>query len=386
MKKLLSAIALSSLLAVGLTSLASGPAAASSQGDGLTMEVTKAESGTGGSRVITWTVTITDAQNRTFITSGAPTSTQILIERTSSRACVSAPTNFSSNHLNSGSCNSYFTRELRSDPSRQTLGTGTITFDVKSSDVLGSNTLADYETVLSSTRPFGAVVAYLKFNDNAGATCSGNLCWNLYGSSTNNWIPGQGATGTTQAAPSPKIPSITEFDSGYLLVSPGKSIVLTGTRLNCTTSVLINNQTAAVSYKTLLDGKGQLTIQTPSNLAPGRHKLTMDTCGGQVVYENLLMVSRPDASFELNLRSGADRALALVSIRSFVGEHRNDFNTVECMAAASNARQKMHAAQLLERVCKRALGILASPKGHSTSLTSENQEDSIKVKITLTNR
>lgn len=385
MKKLLSALVVPSLLAVGLTSLTSGPASASSKGDGLTMEVTKAESGTGGSRVITWTVTITDAQNRTFITSGTPTSTEILIERSSSRACQGAPTNFSSNHLNSGTCQSYFSRELRLAPSRQTLGTGTITYDLKSTDTL-SYSLADYETALASTRPFGAVVAYLKFNDNTGATCSGNLCWNLYGSTTTNWIPGQGATSTTQVAPSPKIPSITEFDAGYVLVSPGKPIVLSGSRLNCTTVVYINDQSAAISYQPLLDGQGQLTIQTPSSLTPGRHKLTMNTCGGQVVYENLLMVSKPDASFELTLKSGAERALALVSIRSFVREHRNDFNTVQCMASASSSTQKMHAAQLLDRACKRALGLLASPKGHSTALISENQEESIQLKVTLTNR
>ena len=55
------------------------PANATSQGDGLSMTVTKSETGTGGSRVITWEVTITDAQGRTFITTGTPNTSQILI-------------------------------------------------------------------------------------------------------------------------------------------------------------------------------------------------------------------------------------------------------------------------------------------------------------------
>lgn len=387
-KKIVS-VALSSLLVAlgGLVGF-SAPASAASPGDGLSMEVTKTESGTGGSRVITWTVTITDAQNRTFITTGSPSATQILISRSSSRACTSAPTNFSSNHLNSGDCTSYFSRAL-TDVSRHTIGSSTITFDLKSTDVLGY-TLADYETALASTKPFGAVVAYLKFNDNTGATCQAgpDLCWNLYGSTTDNWVPGEGAVAVASETlmPSAKIPSVSQFSAGYLLVSAGSNAVITGSRLNCTSSVSVNDKTTSFAFQALSDGQGQLTIAMPSNLAPGRHKLTMDSCGGTVVYDNILMVSKPEAKLELTMTTAIERGLALVKLREFVRENRSDYNTVECVADAANPTQKKHATQLVDRFCKRAFSLLASPKEHSTLLKSDNQQNSIKLTVILSNR
>lgn len=387
MSKRLRTIILTASILVSYIVGLSSPANASSQGDGLSMTVTKTETGTGGSRVITWEVTITDSQGRTFITTGTPNASQILISRSSSRACVTAPTNFSSNHLNSGTCTSYFTRLLHSDASRRTISGSTITFDLKTTDDALS-TLAAYDTALASNRPYGAVVAYLKFSDNTGATCAGDLCWNLYGSSTNNWIPGQGATDTpaSTTVPSPKIPSINQIASGSLLVTPGTNAVLTGSRLNCTTYVKVNDVATSFTYSALSDGSGQLVIAMPSSLKTGKHALTMDSCGGEVTYLNILTVAKAPVELRLDLANGTDRALGLIQLRAFMKEHRADYNTVTCTADSANSSQQKIANQVVSRYCHEAFSRLAMPMNRSTSVKTDYQGRSLILTVSLSNR
>lgn len=185
---------------------------------------------------------------------------------------------------------------------------------------------------------------------------------------------------------SSKIPAINEFVAGVFMVSSGQPAKLTGARLNCTTSVSVNDKPSAFSYQTLNGGEGQISIAIPSDLAPGKHRLSMDSCGGNVVYENILMVSKPEAKLNLTMTTGIERGLALVKLRAFVRENRADYNTVECVADAANPTQKKHATQLVDSFCKRAFSLLESPKEQSTLLKSDNQQNSIRLTVTLRNR
>lgn len=195
-------------------------------------------------------------------------------------------------------------------------------------------------------------------------------------------------SGVTVETPqqSSKTPTFNQFASGPVLVSAGADTVLTGSRLSCTTSVSVNDKPTTFNYQTLPTGEGQLSIAMPSDLAPGKHRLSMDSCGGNVVFDNILMVSKPEAKLELTMTTAIERGLALVKLRAFVRENRADYNTVECVADAANPTQKMHATQLVDRFCKRAFSLLASPKERSTLLKSDNQQNSIKLTVTLSNR
>jgi hypothetical protein len=283
---------------------------------------------------------------------------------------------------------------LHGDASRRTISGSTITFDLKTSDTLFDSTLArnftveDYDTALASIRPYGAVVAYLKFSDNTGATCAGDLCWNLYGSSTNNWIPGQGATDTpaSTTVPSPKIPSINQIASGSLLVTPGTNAVLTGSRLNCTTYVKVNDVATSFTYSALSDGSGQLVIAMPSSLKTGKHALTMDSCGGEVTYLNILTVAKAPVELRLDLANGTDRALGLIQLRAFMKEHRADYNTVTCTADSANSSQQKIANQVVSRYCQEAFSRLAMPVNRTTSVKSDHQGRSLILTISLSNR
>lgn len=191
---------------------------------------------------------------------------------------------------------------------------------------------------------------------------------------------------TENPLPSPKIPFIDQFSSGAMLISPGTNAILNGSRLNCTTSVSINDKPTTFTYQTLVSGQGQLSIAMPKDLAAGKHRLSMDSCGGSVVYDNMLMVSKAPVKLELNMASGIDRGIGLVQLRAFVRQHRADFNSVECVADASLSAQKRIATSLVESFCKRAMGLLASPNSHTTAIKSDNKADSILLTVTLSNK
>jgi hypothetical protein len=371
MKKALSAIV--TILTAGLltTSLTTIPAAGSeAEAAGLQISVVQTEVGSGSSRTITWTVTITDTQNRTFITSGTPTSTQILIERSSSRACVSAPVAFSANSLNSGSCDSYFTRLLGSDLSRISTSSGTVTYDLKSTDA-SAGTLDTYDSVLASTRTFGAVVAYLKFHTDS-SSCSGfsgnNLCWNLYGS-TGAWTPtavagisvvaGQGGpagSGTTATAAPIKY-SGPEFTSLSLRpVLSGTVTTLEGRKLDQISSITVDGKTAKISDAS----DKSLKLELPAGLNPGAHDLVVTTANhGKLTHMNAFRVREEMPATSLTIKgscvlSGEE----FKSLTAFARTQNPDMNTATCIVNSnSEGKSFMQARALCDRIAATNLNI-----------------------------
>lgn len=251
------------------------------------MSVVQTTVGSGSTREITWTVEITDTQGRDFITTGTPTSNQILIQRSSSRACESIPVAFSVNSLNSGSCNSYFTRLLNSDPARVSTSSGRITYDLKTASDGGLVSLANYDSVISSTRPYGAVVAYLSFSTDANP----GLNWNLYGS-TGAWTPSAVAGISTVAGvggSSPASPASSDMDpgvsfAGFLVAgATGRNVIedtagtirFTGKRLNLVHSATIGGIEVTVTPA----GRSALELSFDS-LPAGKHDVVLKTKAG----------------------------------------------------------------------------------------------------------
>lgn len=279
-----------------LTGLTAPAGADESQAAGLKMQVTQTETGTGSSRVITWSVTITDTQGRTFITSGEPSANQILISRSSSRACVSIPVAFSANSLNSGNCSSYFSRLLGSDPARISSSSGSVTYDLTSGDSLGGG-LASYDEALASTRPYGAVVAYLKFStDSLGGN---ELRWNLY-ASTGAWVPSPvagiqtvaGVGGASPAASSDMDPGVSF--AGPLISRLERSIVggtgsvtLYGKRLFTVTSATVGGLDVTLTKTTRT---GKFIVVNFSDLPAGTHDLVLSSTGGKMTLRGAVTV------------------------------------------------------------------------------------------------
>jgi hypothetical protein len=336
------------------------------QAAGLQISVIQTEVGTGGSRTITWSVTITDTQNRTFITSGAPTSGQILIERSSSRACVSAPVAFSANSLNSGSCNSYFTRLLNSDPARISTSSGTITYDLTSNDA-PPGTLATYDTALASTRTFGAVVAYLRFHTDTPPGGS-NLRWNLYGS-TGAWTPtavagisvvaGQGGpagSGTTITAAPIKY-SGPEFSSLSLKpVLSGTTTALEGRKLDQISSITVDGKAAKISDAT----DKSLKLELPAGLKPGAHDLIVVTANhGKLTHMNAFRVREQMPATSLTIK-GLDvfSGEEFKKLTAFARTQNPDMNTATCIVnSSSEGKSFMQARALCDRIAATNLNI-----------------------------
>lgn len=285
-KLLLGACASVSALLLGASGITLPASASEAQAAGLQMSVVQTATGSGPTREITWTVQITDSQGRDFITTGTPTSNQILIQRSSSRACVSIPVAFSANNLNSGSCNSYFTKELRQIPSRVSTSSGQITYDIRSSDD-AFTTVAGYDEVLASTRPYGAVVAYLSFSTDA----SPGLNWNLY-ASTGAWVPsavagistvaGVGGSSPASAASSDMDPGVSF--AGFLIGGASGRVVaedtagtlrLTGKRLHLVHSATIGGIEVTVSSAT------RSAVELDFDALPaGKHDVVLKTKAG----------------------------------------------------------------------------------------------------------
>ena len=157
------AVASTALLSMGVIS---APAGATSVGDGLSMQVTVADTGSGSDRLITWTVTVTDSQGRTFV-SGTPAAGQIGFGSSSARACETAPLSFELESLNSGKCSSYF----NSGGVTPTISGSTMTVVYNSRDHVGGNFstgLTGYLGALGSNKPVAANVAYLTFGGQVG--------------------------------------------------------------------------------------------------------------------------------------------------------------------------------------------------------------------------
>jgi len=269
----------------GITLAANGSEA---QASGLQMSVVQTATGSGSTREITWTVQITDSQGRDFITTGTPTSNQILIQRSSSRACESIPVAFSVNSLNSGSCNSYFTKELRLIPARVSTSSGQITYDIRSSDD-AFTTVAGYDAILASTRPYGALVAYLSFSTDANP----GLNWNLYGS-TGAWTPSAVAGISTVAGvggSSPATSATSDMDpgvafSGFLIAgATGRNVTegtagalrLVGKRLH-----LVHSATIGGIDVTVTSGGRSAVELTFDSLPAGKHDVVLKTKAGSV--------------------------------------------------------------------------------------------------------
>lgn len=131
-------------------------------GNGLGMTVDITEVGTGSSRTITWTVTVTDSQGRTFV-SAAPSAGQIQFVGSSTRLCTSNPPGFEITSQHTAGCNSMFSTLLGDQLGTITFNGSTMTAVISTSVASTQQDVANYDTT-KLTRTFAATVAYLRFH------------------------------------------------------------------------------------------------------------------------------------------------------------------------------------------------------------------------------
>lgn len=184
---------------------------------------------------------------------------------------------------------------------------------------------------------------------------------------------------------SPKIPTIDQFNPGPVLITPGQTLSLTGSRLSCTTYAEISSQRTPVSYSTLPNGFGKLEVAIPANLLPGNHRLTIDSCGGPVNYLNMLVVSKPPVMKEGRFSSRMEQARQVQEIRDWVLSHRADYNSVQCISNTMVSAQE-RARQFANDICKQALGLLASPKGSEVEIRDKSTHIAVWFRIFLLNK
>ena len=130
-------------------------------GNGLGMTVDITEVGTGSSRTITWTVTVTDSQGRTFV-SAAPSAGQIQFVGSSTRLCTSNPPGFEITSQHTSGCSSMFSTLLNDQLGTTTFNGSTMTAVISTSVSSTQQNVADYDTT-KLTKTFAATVAYLRF-------------------------------------------------------------------------------------------------------------------------------------------------------------------------------------------------------------------------------
>ena len=170
---------------------------------------------------------------------------------------------------------------------------------------------------------------------------------------------------------------------GFVLGNSAGELTLTGTRLYCTTYVKVNDSLVQFTHEAspLGNGKEALRIQLPT-LAPGHHAISMDSCGGPVVYERFLLVPKPSITLEGKIVSGLDRANLLTKVRVWAGENRSDYNSVQCIVS-SRTSSGANAAVLAQKLCTNALSRLASPKEFSLQIKANDVHRAIWYRIIL---
>ena len=217
-----------------------------------------------------------------------------------------------------------------------------------------------------------------------GSSCDpSNL--GLVGSSSGSGSSDESNSSDASSTPSPKIPAFNQFANGPMLVTAGVAATLTGNRLGCTTEIQINDVATTFTRSYLGDGTQQLNIAIPTNLQPGRHKMSMDSCGGQVEFSNLLVVPKAPAVFEMVTRNSIERGLALARLQSFLLTNMNDYNSVECIVNVKAPNLQTAARQLLADACNRAVTMLRATSSTS-ELRNTHLPTNIWIRITLSNK
>jgi len=206
------------------------------------------------------------------------------------------------------------------------------------------------------------------------------------GACSTNWEGNRVLAYEEPTFPSSKVPTIRQLERGFMVVTPGSNAKLSGPRLDCTTLIWVND--AAVPFTSALqsDGTYELNFAVPSLLASGFHTLKIDSCAGIVIYENALLVSKPNAVFTSSYVNLPEIWLNLVAMRKFINQNRADFNSVECVAQTSTLRESARANLVIQRYCMEAFSRLALGVSGRSILETGFSGPGTKITITLSNR
>jgi len=195
-----------------------------------------------------------------------------------------------------------------------------------------------------------------------------------------------GSSSTTPVFRAPRTPSFDQFASGPAFVKPGENLILSGSRLDCTKNVQINSQSTTFTYGTSVNGAGQLSIAIPQNLKPGPYSMSMDSCDGQVTFENLLVVPKPPVVFEAVSRNALDRMLVLARLQGFTALHFREYNHAECIVNASVPSLQTAAREMFRGACRIATMFLTGSAGSTSELRNTHKPANVWLRVTLSNK
>ena len=283
----------------------------------LTVTFTQTVVGSGSTRQVVQTVTVTDSM--AGLTLGSPAGSQIQVVFTS-MLCANPP--------------AAIQRGSRDMPSgcRPTIARPVITLSQSSLQQTSTIPAANIDPYLAA---YPVVTHRLFAQDSQGAGLSFFA----------NYAPSSsGSAAGTSDQSSQVLPALNLAD--IKPVTSGGTLNLQGERLDEITSVSIGSSSATIS----LQVEGNLTLTAPLGLSPGLYDLTIRSGSGSLTHVNAIKIKAPTPTKSLTLKvSGAYlNEQAVGALSNFHNGLSSDYEKVRCIV---NASDKATASRLADLVC-----------------------------------
>lgn len=282
----------------------------------LTITFTQTEVGSGSTRQVIQTVTVTDSM--AGLTQDVPTGSQIHVSFTS-MFCATPPA-----AIQSG---------LRNTPSgcRPTIAPAVRTLSPAKLEQTRTIPAANIDPYLAS---YPVVTHRLLAQDSRGNVVS----------FFSNFAPlGAGSSGGASENSTQGLPVLNLAEIRPVAI--GGALNLQGERLDGITSVSVGSSSATIS----LQAEGKLTLAAPLGLSPGLYDLTIRSRGGSLTHVNAIRIKAPTPTKSLTLKvSGGyldERAVGALS--TFHKGLSGDYEKVRCIVNASDEATSTRIADLV---------------------------------------
>ncbi len=286
----------------------------------LTVTFTNSETGSGGSRTVSYSATIVDSG--AGLTTSAPVGSQIRVMGMIVFMCATQQPPSSVGHNPPPGCT--FFSGLSSGNSGS----------ASSRDYFRTYAGSNFDSNIANY-PF--ITPTIHFQDAAGNQLG------IHGNSTN--AP---ASQTPASKPSPSRydgPEIMAVDNFRPIVSGGK-LTFTGKNLAAVTSATIGDKSVALSF----DDATGLTIATPAGLAPGEYDLVMQSSFGKLTHLNAVTIKAPTPTQTTAFKGEGEylNEAQVAQLVAFNASLNADYEKVRCIVNAADAEV---AKAIAVRVC-----------------------------------
>lgn len=283
----------------------------------LTVTFTQTVVGSGSTRQVVQTVTVTDSM--AGLTLGSPAGSQIQVVFTS-MFCANPP--------------AAIQRGSRDMPSgcRPTIARPVITLSQSSLQQTSTIPAANIDPYLAA---YPVVTHRLFAQDSQGARLSFFA----------NYAPSSsGSAAGSSDQLSQVLPALNLAD--IKPVTSGETLNLHGERLDGITSVSIGSSSATIS----LQAEGNLTLTAPLGLSPGLYDLTIRSGSGSLTHVNAIKIKAPTPTKSLTLKASGGHLNERVvgALLNFQKGLSSDYEKVRCIV---NASDKATASRLADLIC-----------------------------------